>query len=120
MILYKSNPVIQDQIIAVRKKAERYKLLEYTHKIEISGQGQYEITVKNLVNLITMKSLTNLPQDNRKQLLHQEQMSQLQQSITERTRIESSQILPKVLAKILNPKIKTVFKEFKHRLRTLK
>lgn len=66
-ILYKGNPVIQNQIISVRRKAERYKLMEFKHKIEISGQGTYEITVKNLVNLITMKSLINMPHGTRRQ-----------------------------------------------------
>lgn len=57
----RNNPVICDQLVVVQKKAVKYKLIEQKQRIQIKGQGTFEIKVKNLVNLITMKSLMNNP-----------------------------------------------------------
>ena len=39
-------------------KKNNYFLIQYKQNIEVSGQGEYEITVKNLVNANTLKVLT--------------------------------------------------------------
>jgi hypothetical protein len=33
-------------------------LIQYKQKVEVEGHGEYEITINNLVNPVTMKSIT--------------------------------------------------------------
>jgi len=41
-----------------KKIKSNYVVLEYKQKVKVKGQGEYEVTVKNLVNPLTLKSIT--------------------------------------------------------------
>ena len=119
-------------------------MFEYKQRIKVKGQGEYELTVKNLVNPLTMKSLTpgstflnqgyiralqNEKHKKREQMKKKMEDSARQkkarQAENKKIRAQKNQqirkqLLPKLLRNIMTNKLKKDFKHLKFGLMTLK
>lgn len=119
-ILRKQNPVeiSQQQVAKFQREKHNYIYQQYQRKVNIKGQGEYEITVKRLFNPVTMKSLTPgstfMNQDTIRQIQNQqedaeqrklESAKKVQKIKENRERMLKYQMLPKVLRKIALKKI---------------
>ena len=133
-ILKRQDPVSHEQAIVRYEQAKKqrkkfngqYLLMQFKQKICVKGQGEYELTVNNLMNPYTMKSITpdgaflkqsqiraiknrQLKEQEEKRMLQiQEQLNKREQELKQKEEKEmrlqqiKKLILPKLLRKVMN------------------